>query len=245
MNKLKTAIASICLLASAGANADIIGGTLEASIWHAGISGDANDGPAKIDVEEQLNFDGEIFFEIAASFEHPVPLIPNVKVKHTSLTQDASGLLNTNFDGVNGNVNSDLDLTHFDGIFYYEILDNWVTADIGLNVKKFDGHLNLKTVGTTTQSNTEIDEFLPLGYAKAEVELPFTGWAVGAELSGISYSDNAFYDAKASIKKNISLVFVELGYRQIAIRLEDLGGNKDIDIDADYSGLYLSAGLDF
>ncbi len=248
MKKLKNILAPVMLSTLAGvAHADIIGGTIEASYWYAGIGGDATAGSATVDLENDLNLEREGFFEIAASIEHPVPLLPNVKLKHTSLSQEENGSIGGTdpFDGVAvGDVKTDLDLTHYDAILYYEILDNWVALDIGLNVKKFDGHLKIESTGGGSPSNTNITEFLPLPYAKADFELPFTGMAFGAEIAGISYSDNAFFDAKARIRQNFGLAFAEIGYRTMAIKLEDLG-SADIEIDADYSGVYLSTGLDF
>ena len=57
----------------------------------------------------------------------------------------------------------------------------------------------------------------------------------------MSYSDNAVYDARVRLRQNISLAFIELGYRQMAIKLDV----ASVDIDVDYSGVYLSTGLDF
>ncbi|KZY34051.1 hypothetical protein A3752_16275 [Oleiphilus sp. HI0081] len=244
MKKVTKLLAPFVLAASATAQADFIGGTVEASYWYAGIGGDATAGET-VDFEKDLGFEDDSFFELAASFEHPVPLIPNIKVRLTSLDQTESGEIDEagdGFAGVEGPVTTNLDLTHYDVIAYYEILDNWVSVDVGLDIKVFDGQLNVE--GDTESSTSTIDNFLPLPYAKAEVELPFTGMAVGAELSGISYSGNGIYDARARIRQNISLAFVELGYRTMAIKIDDIG-SADIEVDVDFSGVYLSTGLDF
>lgn len=246
MNKIVKTIAPLALMASMSANADIVGGTLEASYWYAGPGGDATVGSDSVDFENDLNFDDEGFFEIAASVEHPVPIIPNVKLRLTSLDQEENGTIpaGNSYNGFDsGSVSSALDLSHYDLILYYEILDNWVSVDVGLNLKKFDGEftVNGNVSSTPTTKTTTLDDFLLLPYAKAELELPFTGMAFGAELAGVSYSDNAVYDARVRIRQNISLAFVELGYRQMAIQLDVAG----VDVDADYSGVYLSTGLDF
>ncbi|KZY41104.1 MULTISPECIES: TIGR04219 family outer membrane beta-barrel protein [unclassified Oleiphilus] len=242
MKKVTKLLAPFVLAASATAQADFIGGTVEASYWYAGVGGDASAGGATVDFEKDLGFEDDSFFELAASFEHPVPLIPNLKVRLTSLDQTESGNIDDTFDDVDGPVTTNLDLTHYDVIAYYEILDNWVSVDVGLDIKVFDGQLNVE--GDTESSTSTIDNFLPLPYAKAEVELPFTGMAFGAELSGISYSGNGIYDARARIRQNISLAFVELGYRTMAIKIDDIG-SADIEVDVDFSGVYLSTGLDF
>jgi outer membrane protein len=245
MKKAIKFLAPLALVASASAHADFIGGTVEASYWYGGISGDATAGTTTVDFEDHLNFEEDSFFEFAASFEHPVPLIPNVKLRYTAIDQNEEGNILGAFDGIAaGNVETTLNLSHLDVIAYYEILDNWVSVDIGFDIKAFDGELEVKGGGLV--STTPVDEFLPLPYAKAEVELPFTGMALGAELSGLAYDGNGLYDARVRFRQNIAIAFVELGYRSMGIKIEDLSGDVgDIDVDVNFSGVYLSTGLDF
>ena len=44
------------------------------------------------------------------------------------------------------------------------------------------------------------------------------------------------------LRQGFGLAFVELGYRQISIDIEDV---SDVDVDVDLSGAYLSTGIDF
>jgi outer membrane protein len=166
-------------------------------------------------------------------------------LKHISLDESANGTYTGTFDGVTytGNVATDLDLTHTDLILYYEILDNYVSVDVGLDVKKFDGKLEIRDPAnaSNTSSNT-IDDTLPMLYLAAEVELPLTGLSVGAEVSAIKYSGDSLQDAKVKLRQGFGLAFVELGYRQISIDIEDV---SDVDVDVDLSGAYLSTGIDF
>ena len=237
-------IAPLALAVSTSVQADFIGGTIEASYWYGGLGGDASASGVTVDMEDDLNFDDESFFEIAASFEHPVPVIPNVKARLTSLEQDSNGRIDGDaFVSESGPVTSELDLTHYDVIAYYEVLDNWVSIDVGLDVKIFDGEFTVDD-GDGDNYSEVIDEFLPLPYAKAEIELPFTGMAFGAELAGLSYSGNGIFDARARIRQNISLAFIELGYRTMSLKIEDIGSD-DIEVDVDFSGVYVSTGLDF
>jgi len=241
MNKITKFLAPIALLTSVGAHADFIGGSVEATYWHAGVGGDATVGSSTVDVEDDLDFDSSGNFEVAVTIEHPVPLIPNVRLKYTDIDQTEDGDISTGFDGVSaGDVETNLDLTHADLILYYEILDNWVSVDVGLDIKVFDGQLEISD-GTDT-STTDIDDVLPLLYASAEFELPLTDLSFGAELSALSYSDNSIYDGKIRFRQGFSLAFVELGYRQMGIKLDDI---SNTDIDVDFGGVYLSTGLDF
>lgn len=241
MKKINILFAPLLVAASFSAQADILGGSVEATYWHAGLSGFAAIGNDKVDAEDDLNFDNESFFELAASVEHPVPIIPNVRLKYTDLDQTANGNSSSDFENVDaGAVETNLDLTHIGALFYYEILDNWVSIDLGLDVRKFDGQLKISD--GTNESLTKIDETLPLGYISAEFAMPFTDMSAGAEISAISYSGNSIHDAKVRLRQGFSLAFVELGYRQLGIKLDDV---SDLDVDLDFSGVYLSTGLDF
>lgn len=244
MNKVKMLTAATALSLPLAAGADVIGGTIEVSYWQGGYDGDivSRSDNETVSLENDLNYDDVGAVEFAASFEHPVPILPNIKVKRISLDETADSTVTFNFDGNNfsTDIKSELDLSHSDVILYYEVLDNWVNLDLGLGAKKFDGELRVEDAADT--SVTEIDETIPMLYANAAFDLPFTGLSFGAELSAVSYSGDSITDAKLRLRQNISVAFVELGYRQFAIDIEDV---SDIDVDADISGVYISTGLDF
>lgn len=223
----------------------ILGGTLEAAYWNAGVRGDATAAGNAIDMERDLGFEDDNFTFFAASLEHPIPLLPNIRIESAGLDMEEDGTLSVGFDGINAsaNVKTTLDLSHMDFILYYEVLDNWVSLDLGLAAKKFDGELSIREQGgAQATSLTKIDETIPLLYAAAEFAMPFTDMSVGASVSGASYSGNSLYDARVRLRQGISLAFVELGYRTMAAKIEDL---DDVDVDIDLSGVYLSVGLDF
>jgi outer membrane protein len=233
-------------MATPFAQADmILGGTIEAAYWLGGVGGDASAAGSTIDMEDDLGFEDDKFTFFAVSLEHPVPVLPNFRIERAGLDLEEDGTLSVGFDGINPstNVRTTLDLSHMDFILYYEVLDNWVSLDLGLAAKKFDGELSIRDqAGVQTPSLTEIDETIPLLYVAAEFAMPFTDMSVGASVSGASYSGNSLYDARVRLRQGISLAFVELGYRSMAAQIEDL---DDVDVDIDLSGVYLSVGLDF
>lgn len=240
MNKLTKSLSPLLLAVSVTAQADVVGGTLEASYWYAGLSGYAEKGADRVDAEDDLNFDNDSFFELTASIEHPVPVLPNIKLRYTDLDQTEKSNIGSSFDGVSGDIETNLDLSHYGAVLYYEILDNWVSVDLGLDVRKFNGQLKLSD--NNNESLTDIDETLPLGYIAAEFAMPFTDMSFAVEISAISYSGNSVHDARARLRQGFGLAFVELGYRQLGIKLDDV---SDLDVDMDLSGIYVSTGLDF
>jgi outer membrane protein len=246
MNKITKLLAPIALLTSVGVHADFIGGSVEAAYWYAGVGGDVTAGGTTVDAENDLGLGDDSNFEVAVTLEHPIPVIPNVRIKYTNIDQSEKDNLSVTFDdgsdAVTGGVKTTLDLSHVDLILYYEILDNWVSVDVGLEIKVFDGQLEVSSDTNTNASTTDIDEILPLLYASAEFELPLTDLSFGAELSALAYSDDAIYDGKIRFRQGFSLAFVELGYRQMGIKFDDI---SNTDIDVDFGGVYLSTGLDF
>lgn len=231
------------MLTATFTNADtVVGGSLEAAYWLSSAGGDATATDTTIDVEDDLGFDDEKFTFFAASLEHTVPGLPNLRFEMTDLDQNATGTIATSFDGVTGPVHTTLDLSHMDLILYYEVLDSTVSMDLGLAAKKFDGKLEIRETGTSTTSLTDIDEVLPMLYVNADVALPLTDLSLGASVSGLAYSGNSLYDARVRLRQGLGLAFVELGWRSLAASIDDL---DDTDVDIDQSGAYLSLGLDF
>jgi len=226
--------------------ADVIGGEVSVMYWGGAYGGDVVDRntKSKVDFKDDLKFDDSGFVEFSAALEHPVPVIPNVRIKHIAMDETANGSLGVEFDGITftGAVKTDLDLTHTSAALYYEILDNYVSVDIGLEAKIFDGQLRIQETSTGEISETKIDDPIPLGYVAASVELPLTGLSVGADVSAISYSGNKLVDAQAGIRYDISLAFIYAGYRTMMITVDDVSG---VDVDADISGAYITTGIDF
>lgn len=248
MNKLKVLALSASLLLSGYSYADVIGGTIELAYWKGNYDGNMVSKGTDISVNNELQFDDTDALEVTVSFEHPVPVLPNVKIRHIDLDETENGELDDiTFNGEtfpnNADVTSNLDLSHTDLILYYEVLDNIVSLDLGLDIKRFDGQLDIiEDDDPDTRSTTKIDETLPMLFGAVEVELPFTGLALGGELSIVSYDGDSLSDARVRLRQNMSIAFIELGYRQFNIDVEDV---SNVDVDADISGVYLSTGLDF
>jgi len=234
----------VALGLSAAATADIVGVTAGVTAWKADYSGNVRSGPARVDLENDLGLSDEWYPQGYAAIEHPVPLLPNLKLQYTELSQTAKGSLGEEFDGVpDGAVDTDLDLTHSDVILYYEVLDNVVSIDVGVNLRIFDGELVVtqRGVGGRT-SRTDIDEVVPMLYVAPSVSLPFTGWSIGGEVSAIKYSDNRLVDVSARIRYEMSVLGIEAGWRQMDVKLDDI---DDLDADVKVAGPYLGLVLDF
>ncbi|MDX1597421.1 MAG: TIGR04219 family outer membrane beta-barrel protein [Marinobacter sp.] len=246
MRKLILAMSGAAVLAAPLAHADVVGLGANVSYWDSDLSGKAASNGDVVDVENDLDLDSDSNANLSAYVEHPVPLLPNVRLNYTSIEQSGRGELGANFDNIivlSGvtEVQSDLDLDQLDLTLYYEVLDNWVNVDLGLTVRDLDGELRVQEVNGTAVSESEIDAVVPMGYLAARFDLPFTGVSVGGEANLISFDGDSVYDYNAYGQYEIAMLQLRAGYREISIDYED----DDDKLDVDLGGPFLSAGVRF
>jgi len=118
--------------------------------------------------------------------EHPIRSLSNIRYQGFNLDSSGTSMLESdiNFNGQNfasgHQVTSTFDLFHDDIVLYYELLDNRVNLDVGVDLKRFDGEVSLS--GTSSTSVT-IDEVIPLFYLSARYDLSYAGFYVGANIN--------------------------------------------------------------
>ena len=246
MRKLMIAVGGAAVLAAPMVHADVIGLGANVSYWDSDLSGDVRNGGDVVDVEDDLDLSSDSNANLNAYIEHPIPLLPNVRLNYTKIEQSGRGELTADFDNIpvavgGTEVQSDLDLTQLDLTLYYEVLDNWANLDLGLTARDLDGELTVQEVAGAAVSETKVDAVIPMGYLAARFDLPFTGVSVGGEANVISFDGDSVYDYNAYGQFEVSLLQLRAGYRQIAIDYED--GDDELDIDL--GGPFVSAGLRF
>ncbi len=229
-------------LVSFGAQADTIGIYAGAQYWDmegAGRVGSVGD-PLSGDVD----FPGEGQNSYYVAIEHPVPLLPNLKLKRTELETRGAASSGFTFEGTSfSSPDTAVDLGHTDIILYYELLDNWVNLDLGINVMHFDGQV-VVSEGSNSE-RVDFDGYLPTLYTRASFELPLTGLALNAEASGLAVADSSLLDYQAELAYSFidSLaidVTAQLGYRKTELELDDVDAlNTDLDFSGPYFGLEL------
>ncbi|AZT84142.1 TIGR04219 family outer membrane beta-barrel protein [Marinobacter sp. NP-4(2019)] len=246
MRKLILAVGGAMALTAPLASADVVGLGANVSYWDSDLSGKAASNGDVVDVENDLDLSSDSNANLSAYIEHPIPLLPNVRLNYTTIEQSGRGELGANFDNIivlSGvtEVQSDLDLDQLDLTLYYEILDNWVNLDLGLTVRDMDGELTVQEVNGTAASESEIDAVVPMGYLAARFDLPLTGVSVGGEANLISFDGDSVYDYNAYGQYEIAMLQLRAGYREISIDYED----DDDKLDVDLGGPFVSAGVRF
>lgn len=224
MKALNLLCAVLGMAAITNAQADVIGVKGNIDYWQ--YSADL-DHPQFNPSNAQLADDHGLSFSVAV--EHPIPFLPNAKIKHVNLNADSD-------ETFSGTPRNQVDLDYSDFILYYEILDNIVNADIGAGVKSLEG--DIRHNYTSTQ---DISETLPMLYAQAGLKLPFTGLSANAEVSIAGLNDQRITDAQAELKYNfIDSILVDIGakagYRILDIQLEK---DSDAETKLKFKGPYV------
>jgi len=239
---------AIMTLATSLSFADFIGGELNLGYYNHTPSGTLQYQGTPIDIENDLQWkdEGDIF--VKAYFEHPLPIIPNIKVGYTEFGHSGAGTISQEFKfanqtfSINSNIDSAFDLKMYDLTLYYEFLDNWINIDGGLNIKYVDGSISVKS-NTGLSESTTFQVPVPMLYAKARFDVPTTDLSFQAEANYISYSGNTLYDAEAGVRYTLALgLGVEAGYKTMKLKLDDV---NDISLDTDFSGAYGKLVWDF
>ncbi|MCR8924390.1 TIGR04219 family outer membrane beta-barrel protein [Dasania sp. GY-MA-18] len=245
MKKTTLAGAIALSLLSTAATADTLGFRVGANSWQQDFSGDIQSGDAGdiVDMQDTLGFDDESNNNFYVAIEHPIPLIPNVMLARTEMEINASSDASFNFDGVDytADIKATADLSHTDATLYYEILDNWVSLDIGFTVRAFDEGFSISGTagGTTESSEFDVDVVLPMLYVGAKFELPLSGLYVRASGNGISYDGDSVLDYQAAIGYEHSIgLGIEAGFRSFEIEYEDDDENADLTIDGAFLGVF-------
>jgi outer membrane protein len=208
-----------------------------ASIWQADATGSVE---SSIGDVVDLGSDGMNLKEsdqnvLFASFEHPIPVLPNVKVMSTALEFD-------------GDTQSTLDLSHSDLTLYWGVPLPIPFLDInfGLTARQFDGQVT--NVSASTPIDEKLDFVIPMGYLNLDLDTPFGIYGY-VDLNTISYSGNGVTDTAIAIGYTLPIPLVDInleaGHRSLSVDTdEDLAGiDTDIDVAGMFYGVNLSVGF--
>jgi len=246
--KIKHLFCLAALSVPFASHADTLSVSVGAGVWNTSPTGDFQKigDPAAVDAKDDLFWGDETQGYFFATLEHPVPIIPNVKIMATNIDQSGNGNTTFTFDGTTytGNVVNDFSIKTVDLIGYYEILDNVVSLDIGLNIRslKVDYTITGSTPLTTTTATTSdsISETIPMLYALVGAS-PIPDLIISGELSYISYSGSTISDFTAKIAYTTSFfVGVEAGYRKQQYTFSDISStDANLSFDGVFAGAYV------
>ncbi len=230
------------------AHADFIGIFIGAGVWDHAPSGTTQYQGDELDVEQDLGLGGDTQSFGWLAVEHPLPLLPNLRLGLTRARNAGDALVTTSFTfggqtfTVSEQIASVVELDQQDATFYYEVLDNVVSLDLGIDVKRIKGTAEVTSRTTGITEATSFDAWIPMLYGRADLALPLTGLSVGVEGAGIGYSGSSLTDLTARVAyetDTFPALGLELGYRRQNLTLDDVDGvSTDIDLDGPFAAMY-------
>jgi outer membrane protein len=244
------ALAGFTSLTSTHVMADtVLGGYVGIQGWNMSAQG----GFSQNDSLATFNFDEKANTSFYAALEHPIPLVPNVKLARTTLDTSGSTVIESQFTFgdevflVDSSITNQIELIATDYILYYEILDNdLISIDIGVAGKQLDGDILVSdSNGRSAQQN--IDTIIPMGYAKVQLGLPFTGLSILAEGTLLAIDDDSFSDYHVALSYSFLETLaidmsIQAGYRSTELDLNDV---DDIYADLQFDGAFIGIEFDF
>ncbi len=217
--------------------------------WQPSLEGDVGDQRSVITSVDNLGFDRESSNFVWVALEHFLPVIPNIRLEYASIDGRAESTNQQVFrlGGrefiANVPMRTELDLAYYDATLYYELLDNWVSLDVGLTARKFDGSVQVETDLGRAIGN--LDDTIPMGYLYGGLQFPGTSAFVHARLKAVSFDGDRMLDYSLSAGYAFDLIplldlGVNIGYRSLSMDSKQFG-NMYVDIDADgvFAEVYL------
>jgi outer membrane protein len=258
MMKKAIIAASLAAILSTGVQADtLLGLYIGGHMWANEATGSFGEKDSGGEVNQaSFNFDDESQGSYFIALEHPIPLIPNVKISSTTLDTVGTGTFSGSFifEGVPYDENTSLDTTfdasYVDYTLYYELLDNdLLTFDFGITARDLDTQINVVGNVGGIQESTDLSgsAIVPLLYINTIIGLPFTGFNIFAEGNFLSYGGSSIYDYQVGVSyallDNIAVdLDVNLGYRTVGLELDDI---DNLYSDLTFEGVFLGATVHF
>ena len=149
-----------------------------AGSWQQDYSGSVTTLDTTLDIEDDLGLSAEANNVFYAALEHPVPLLPNLRAAYADLDTRANVTLiqDVGFAGANftsaTDVSTQLSVAQGDASFYYEMLDNWVSLDLGMTLRYLDGHIEV--LSSSQLARADVRGVLPLLYGVVRFDLPLS-----------------------------------------------------------------------
>ena len=246
MKTLYTLACAAILSLPAISMADTLSVAVGGGMWQADPSGyfrnQSKGDPLDVSVKDNLFWQEEDQTYLFITFEHFVPIVPNVRIMSTNLDYSGSGIASFTLNGetFSGDVTSEGSLDQTDVLAYWEVLDNVVSLDIGLNLKFLDISYKVDSSLGSGPTSDSLDLTVPMLYG-AVGGSPMPGLYLGVEGSWIGYDGNDLTDLTAKISYTTDFYLgIEGGYRSQSYTLDDVDGYfGKLDFEGPFLGAYL------
>lgn len=221
-------VATLATLYTTNVQADTVGLYLGGQVWQSEASGIFGEKKTLIDFnlkkEQQINY--------FVAVEHPLPLLPNVRISSTTLDTTGKTSLTQAFSfydetfPINDAVNASFNVSYVDYTLYYGLFDNGLFSfDLGLSARYFDGAITVSgaTITVTTEPERETgdpfippttssyaptgkvktDKIEPMLYVATNISLPLMGLSVFAQGDFLLIDDHTLSDYQIGLSYDL------------------------------------------
>ena len=189
-----------------------------------------------------------------ALLKHPIPIIPNIRVEYATASDE--GQVTGSFEDFvsPGLADASIDITEYDIIPYYNLLDNtfWMTIDLGIDIKIIEADYTAEgvDVGSTIDTSYSSSEsiVMPLLYLRGRVEIPATNIGIEADGKYVTYGGSTVYDIRAKVDYTLGFVPVVQPALEVGYRIQKIDYTSDDEksrMNLDFSGVYVGLMLRF
>lgn len=231
-------------MATSAHAATVVGFTIGGDYWRADTGGTFSDKGQPL---QGFDFSSSAQGSYWIAIEHPLPFIPNLKIRENSLDQKGR-LANANFNFNGHPFNTDVtvftDLSNTDFVLYYELLDNKILSfDLGAAYKRMNGSLRVQDAGHPEEK--EVGSGILMGYASTHLSLPglglfgFADLMLGANESNVhDYSIGLGWEFDGTVVDTR----VRVGYREFAFDVNNFSG---IRANTTFDGYFAGVEINF
>jgi outer membrane protein len=204
---------------------------------------------SSIDLVDDLDVNNPAQTSMVLILEHPISVLPNIRYQGYNLYSSERSDVNmeannSGSEAIAGKTTTTFDLNHEDIVLYYQLLNNWIDLDMGVDLKRFDGQVSQ---AGTTGSSIDVDETIPLLHLSARIELPVNGLYVGANINanvidlGLSQSTAQDSTILLGYESGTGLG-IEGGIKSFSVELND---SDSLNTNLEYDGLFLNGYFNF
>ncbi len=220
--------------------ADTLGAYIGGGMWTHTPSGGVTM-TQSADLSSELGLSGASESYLYVVVDHPVPMIPNVKIVQTNNTNSGTIATSLTFNGQSLTTadSATVQLNSTNYIFYYRLLDNIVKLNVGLAGYAIDGRVK---AGTTV--NQPFAATIPMGYMSVGATIPGTGLSGQYETTALSIGGASLTDTTIKVMYEFgSVVGVEAGTRTQALNIST--AISGVSANMSFSGAFVGAYVHF
>ncbi len=220
-------------------------------------------GSTAMDFEDNFGFDEATqAVMMRAKINHPIPIIPEASITIAPMSFTGTGTFGSiTFGGETfaSTTDSTLTLNQTDYAVYWSVpllptLSAGIfNVDFGLNLRMLDLSLEvIDTSGGVPTQTAEADVPIPMGYLAVQIDPPIIPLILEAEMRILSLSSDVSYSSQIlRVKFNLPIpipigdIYIAAGYRADTIIIDDDNIADDLNIDINFSTLFVEAGYNF